>query len=260
MLSAYPAGRIEGSSIFGCTWIDLVDPTEIGASATFEQTFGLRVPSQEDQLVEIGGRSSRLQIEKDALYMTAPLIFTADAGPWISAPSRLRAVEAGAPDRANSQIGGGRHGDRKNWGHQEGIRGNISPLCASLRALVDRLADLLEATSHDLDEGFPFDLPDRQDAKRLSRGPAVAPPAHDPHWPHQRTHGAYPLHPVCLDRMAKFAVERGHDWISHDMVVRLQAVIPRTSPPLCSSPKAWSAGCSCSRTPPPASSTSIRTT
>ena len=29
---------------------------------------------------------------------------------------------------------------------------------------------------------------------------------------------------VCLDRMAKFAMERCHDWIAHDMVVRLQAV------------------------------------
>jgi magnesium transporter len=29
---------------------------------------------------------------------------------------------------------------------------------------------------------------------------------------------------VCLDRMAKFTIERCNDWIAHDMVVRLQAV------------------------------------
>jgi magnesium transporter len=29
---------------------------------------------------------------------------------------------------------------------------------------------------------------------------------------------------VCLDRMAKFTVERCNDWIAHDVIVRLQAV------------------------------------
>src|ERR1700728_4833343 len=84
MLGAYPTDRAEGHSIAGCTWIDLVDPTDAERTA-FEQAFGLRVPTK-DQLVEIE-TSSRLRIENGALYLTVALILTEQYGPWRSAPA-----------------------------------------------------------------------------------------------------------------------------------------------------------------------------
>jgi magnesium transporter len=218
MLGAYPAGRVEGHSIAGCTWIDLVDPTD-AERATFEQTFGLRVPTK-DELVEIE-TSSRLQIEKDTLYMTAPLIFTGDAGPWISAPAgfvlskkvllTVRTAKSVAVDAVIAELG---------------PKKEFQPIFAFVRiveALVDRLADLLEASSRDLDEAS-HSIFRQQDAKRLSHETATL---------RQLMIGTgrtsermsrihYTL--VSLDRMTKFTVERGHDWIAHDMVVRLQAV------------------------------------
>src|ERR1700683_154730 len=137
MLGAYPAGRVEGTSIAGCTWIDVVDPTD-AERAAFEQTFGLRIPTK-DELAEIE-TSSRLQIEKDALYMTAPLIVTADQGPWISAPAgfvlskrillTIRSAKSLAVDKVTAELG---------------PKQEFQPIFAFVRiieALVDRLADL----------------------------------------------------------------------------------------------------------------------
>jgi magnesium transporter len=218
MLGAYPAGRVEGTSIAGCTWIDVVDPTDAERTA-FEQTFGLRVPTK-DELAEIE-TSSRLQLEKDALYMTAPLIVTADHGPWTSAPAgfvlskrvllTVRSAKSVAVDKVTAELG---------------PKTEFQPIFAFVRiieALVDRLADLLEASSDDLDEAS-HSIFRQQDAKRLSRETATL---------RQLMIGTgrtsermarihYTL--VCLDRMAKYATECGHEWIQHDMIVRLQAV------------------------------------
>ena len=218
MLGAYPTGRVEGTSIAGCTWIDLVDPTD-AERATFEQTFGLRVPTK-DAIAEIE-TSSRLQIEKDALYMTAPLIFTADAGPWTSAPAgfvlskrvllTVRSAKSVAVDTIIAELG-----------PKKELQATFA-FVRIIEALVDRLADLLEASGRDLDEAS-HSIFRQQDAKRLSHETATL---------RQLMIGTgrtsermarihYTL--VCLDRMAKFAVDRGHEWIEHDMIVRLQAV------------------------------------
>ena len=71
-----PPTRRGTGSLAGRTWIDLVDPTA-AERAAFETAFGLRVPAK-DELGEIEA-TSRLQIDKGALYMTAPLIFAAEA-------------------------------------------------------------------------------------------------------------------------------------------------------------------------------------
>jgi magnesium transporter len=218
MLGAYPAGRVEGNSIAGCTWIDVVDPTD-AERTLFEQTFGLRVPTK-DELAEIE-TSSRLQIEKETLYMTAPLIFIADPGPWISAPAgfvlskqvllTVRSAKSMAVDAVVAELA------PKNEFH---------PTFAFVRiieALVDRLADLLEASSHDLDEAS-HSIFRQQDAKRLSRETATLRQLmiRTGRTSERMARIHYTL--VCLDRMAKFAAEYCHDWIGHDMVVRLQAV------------------------------------
>ena len=51
MLSAYPARRLQDTSLKSAAWVDLLDPTE-AERAAFEQAFGLRVPTAEE-LVEI---------------------------------------------------------------------------------------------------------------------------------------------------------------------------------------------------------------
>ena len=84
MLGAYPTPRADGTSLKNAAWVDLFDPSDAERSA-FEQAFGLHVPTKE-QIVEIE-TTSRARIENNALYLTAPLIFTADDGPWIVVPT-----------------------------------------------------------------------------------------------------------------------------------------------------------------------------
>jgi magnesium transporter len=218
MLGAYPAGRVDGHSIAGCTWIDLVDPSD-AERASFEQAFGLRVPAKEE-LVEIE-TSSRLQIEDDTLYMTAPLIFTADPGPWMSAPAgfvlskrvllTVRTAKSVAVDTVIRELA---------------AKNEFQPAFAFVRiveALVDRLADLLEASSRDLDEAS-HSIFRQQDGRRLSRETATLRQLmiSTGRISERMARIHYTL--VCLDRMAKFTVERCNDWITHEMVARLQAV------------------------------------
>jgi magnesium transporter len=88
MLKAYPRPLIVGASLSirdlaDQTWVDLINPTEAERSA-FERASGLNVPSKDD-VAEIEA-TSRLKIENDALYMTAPLIFAAENEPWLPTP------------------------------------------------------------------------------------------------------------------------------------------------------------------------------
>src|SRR5205807_9192185 len=82
MLSSYP--RDFGSPPAGAVWIDLFDPTDEEKSS-LERTFGLRVPTREE-LSEIE-TTSRLRTERNALYMTAPLMSVAEDGTWSPAPT-----------------------------------------------------------------------------------------------------------------------------------------------------------------------------
>jgi len=75
MLNAYPIHGNAGTSLATAAWVDLASPTDAEISA-FEQAFGLRVPTQ-DKLSEIE-TTSRLRVEHDALYLTAPLIVAAE--------------------------------------------------------------------------------------------------------------------------------------------------------------------------------------
>src|SRR5438067_11425051 len=84
MLRAYPNNRSGGLSLAGKAWVDLVDPTDAERSA-FEEAFGLRVPRPED-LSEIE-TTSRLRSERDALYMSVPLIVPSQQGAWTIAPT-----------------------------------------------------------------------------------------------------------------------------------------------------------------------------
>ena len=215
MLKAYPQSH--GASLSGAAWVDLIDPTE-QERAAFEKSFGLRVPTQE-ALGEIE-TTSRLRIEDETLYLTAPLILVAENKPWMSAPTgfvlaknvllTVRYANSPAFDAVAKEVA------------------QISNVAAPhayarlLEELVDRLADLLESTSRDLDDISLLIF--RGDDKGLAHetvllrevmvrtGRISARMA--------RIH--YTL--VCLDRMAKFTAERAHEWIPRELCDRLRAV------------------------------------
>jgi len=218
MLGAYPASTGEGAALSGSSWIDLLDPTDAECAA-FEAAFGLRVPSR-DQLTEIES-TSRLKCDGDALYMTAPLIVAAPNEPWLPTPTgfvlsnrvlmTVRFAKSQCFDAVIAEVGRG---------------GKFHPAAAFVRLLeelVDHLADLLEASVRDLDEAshliFRHDYSRRLSHETtLLRQLMIRTGRNSERM--SRTH--YSL--VCLDRMAKFAAERGHEWIAADITTRLQSV------------------------------------
>jgi len=216
MLSAYPAHHAPGAMLKDATWVDLLDPND-AERAAFEETFGLRVPTKEE-LAEIEA-TSRLRIERDALYLTAPLVFAPQDGPWVVAPTgfvlaknvlltvrfaKLTAFDTAAAECASSQL---------------------QPAAVFVRlieCLVDRIADLLEASARDLDEASHLIFrPESSAQTKLSLETAKLRRLmiHTGRVSERMARVQYAL--VCLDRMAKFSVERAHEWIAHDMANRL---------------------------------------
>jgi magnesium transporter len=215
MLSAYPSSS---SSLSNATWIDLVEPTE-DEKSSFEQAFGLRVPAKEE-LAEIES-SSRLQIEKDALYLTSPLIHAAENQPWILSPvGFVLSKQILMTVRYTKFVTFG--AVIKELGPAEKLE-PASAFARILEEFVDRLADLLESSSSDLDEASHA-IFRQQDARRLSHQAALLRRllirTGRTSERMARTHYAL----VCLDRMAKFTGDRARDWIGHEVSVRLQAV------------------------------------
>jgi len=220
MLTAYPPNRADPDSLKGAAWVDLLDPTP-EESAAFESAFGLRVPTKE-QVAEIEA-TSRLRTEHDALYMTAPLIYAVNNEPWTFAPtgfvlakrvlltvrpSKLVAFHTVTEELATS--------DR------------LEPaqiFVRLLETLIDRIADLLEATARDLDDAshLIFRPEQRKDA-RLSQETSKLRRLmiHTGRVSERMSRVHYTL--VCLDRMAKFTVERGHDWLAADLITRLHTL------------------------------------
>ena len=118
MLSAYPRHDAQGETLKNSAWVDLLDPTDTERT-TFQDAFGLRVPKKE-QLAEIEA-TSRLRTERDALYMTAPLIFAGKDVPWVLLPTGFRAGETRSFDRPLCEIAGIRRG-RGGIGSKRAIR------------------------------------------------------------------------------------------------------------------------------------------
>jgi magnesium transporter len=218
MLGAYPTDRAENAPLAGATWVDLVDPTDADRSA-FEAAFGLPVPAR-DQLGEIEA-TSRLQVKNGALYMSVPLIVATDNAPWISVPTgfvlskqvflSVRYAKFAAFDTVINELGRSE---------------TFEPAVAYVRILeelVDRLADLLEATGRDLDDTSHL-IFRQDDAKQLSHETAMLRQLmiRTGRTSERMSRIHYTL--VCLDRMAKFSVDRAHDWVVPDLVTRLQSV------------------------------------
>jgi len=218
MLGAYPSHRGEGTSLKNATWVDLLDPSDAERSA-FEQAFGLHVPTKE-QIVEIE-TTSRLRIENNALYLTAPLIFASDnewmvvATGFVLAKEILLTVRFATSTAFDAVIA------------ELGASEQCSPVLAFVRlleVLVDRLADLLETSGRDLDDASHVIFRPEARELKLSRETAQLRRLmiRTGRTSERMARIHYTL--VCLDRMAKFTVERGRDWIAPDLTNRLQVV------------------------------------
>ncbi len=217
MLAAYPPDPSGNTKLGGSAWVDLVDPTALERKA-FEDAFGLRVPAQ-DELGEIEA-TSRLQFENGALYMTAPLIFASGSEPWIPIPTgfmlskqvfmTLRSGKSAAFDCAAKEL----------WNEKFEPS---SAFTTVLEELVDHLADLLEGAGRDLDETSHVIFSNDQ-AKHLSHETTMLRQLmiRTGRTSERMSRIHYTL--VCLDRMAKFAGERGREWLQPDIATRLQAV------------------------------------
>ena len=219
MLAAYPLDRTE-ASLAQAVWVDLIDPTPAERSE-FESAFGLRVPAK-DELSEIEA-TSRLQSENGALYTTVPLIIATGHGPWLPAPTGfvlaknvLLTVRYGnaAPFEAVVK-------------ELAGIGGFGSALAYTriLEEIVDQAADLLEASGKELDDASHL-IYGQDGARRpkLSHGTAMLRQLmiRTGRTSERMARIHYTL--VCLDRMAKFTLDRGREWIAQDVAGRLQSV------------------------------------
>jgi magnesium transporter len=109
-----------------------------------------------------------------------------------------------------------------------GQRDKLDPALAFVRlleVLVDCTADLLEAAARDLDEASHVIFrPENPSQIKLSRETAKLRRLmiRTGRTSERMARVQYTL--VCLDRMAKFTVERGRPWIAQDLANRLQIV------------------------------------
>jgi len=146
------------------TWIDLEEPTEVEERAV-EQFVGLDIPTRDD-LVEIEP-SSRLYEQNGALYMTASVLYGVEEGNPASDPigfvlsdGRLVTVRyiSPKPVRAFS------HHVRRE---PELLSDPLRALCGLLDAIVDRLADELEAVSTEIEKISAHIFSSNVDARRI---------------------------------------------------------------------------------------------
>ena len=217
MLNALPNVPDDSKHLSNAVWVDLIDPIPT-ETAAFEKAFGLRVPSN-DELSEIE-TTSRLHVEREALYMTAPLIIASGDEPWIPAPTgfvlsktvllTVRFTKSTVFDAASKELSAER----------------FEPTLAYVRILeelVDHMADLLELTSRDLDDASHL-IFRHERSRRLSRETTLLRQLllRTGRTSERMARINYTL--VCLDRMAKFTTERGREWVAQKQVTRLQSV------------------------------------
>jgi magnesium transporter len=216
MLRAFP-DTTDNNSLTQACWIDVVDPTP-GEIAAFEKVLELRVPTKEE-LSEIE-TTSRLRVDHGALYMTAPLIIAIGDEPWIAAPTgfvlskkvllTVRFVQSTIFDSVSKEL---------NVERSE----PASAYVCVLEELVDHMADLLEASSQALDDASHV-IFRRDNLRRLSRETSLLRQllVRTGRTSERMARVNYTL--VCLDRMAKFTIERGREWVAQDQISRLQSV------------------------------------
>ena len=129
-------------------WIDLLSP-EASETAFVEKTTGLVVPSL-DELSEIES-SSRLRTRDGALYLSLPLIYTAEPDDPMSTPvgfvlTRDRLITVRFAELPSF----GSFADRTLSPESPHVTG-LGIFIELLEAIVDRLADALERSASELD-------------------------------------------------------------------------------------------------------------
>ena len=217
MLRAFPVTPDIGKSLAQASWIDLVDPTP-AETAAFEKAFDLRVPTKEE-LSEIE-TTSRLQVDHGALYMTTPVIIATGDAPWIAAPTgfvlskkvllTVRFVQSTIFNSVSKDF------------NAERLEPAQAYVCV-LEELVDHMADLLEASSQALDDASHV-IFRQENLQRLSRESSLLRQllVRTGRTSERMARLNYTL--VCLDRMAKFTIERAREWLGGDQISRLQSV------------------------------------
>jgi magnesium transporter len=231
MLQAYPdegtceitAERLHARGLDGHTWIDLQDPTP-DEMAEVERVCGLRVPTRAE-LSEIEV-SSRVRMEGETLYMSAPLLHRHEEGMVIATPTgfvlnrrvclTIRFAASAAFEQVKTELKGE-------------ARAEASDIFARLlEEVVDRAADHLEHSSDALDRAshaiFHEDTARvgksrklTQDTKALRRTMTEVGRASE-----QMSATRYTL--VCIGRMAQFAAERARGWLPHGVKDRLASI------------------------------------
>src|SRR6516165_13411 len=116
--------------------------------------------------------------------------------------------------------------DDLRFGEKESNVDRLDPIPAYVRVLeelVDRMADLLEASNKALDDASHV-IFRRDNLRRLSRETSLLRQllVRTGRTSERMARVNYTL--VCLDRMAKFTIERGREWVAHDQISRLQSV------------------------------------
>jgi len=152
--------------------------------------------------------------------MTAPLIIATGDEPWIAAPTgfvlskkvllTVRFVQSTIFDSVSKEL---------NVEHLE----PASAYVCVLEELVGHMADLLEASSQALDDASHV-IFRRDNLQRLSRetSPLRQLLVRTGRSSERMARVNHTL--VCLDRMAKFTIERGREWVTQDKISRLQSV------------------------------------
>jgi len=131
----------------GIVWFDLFAPTE-AEEAALEAVIGIDVPTR-DEMGEIED-SSRLYTDGGGLYMTATLPAQADTGHPVPVPVTFILIERRLVtvryDETRAFTSFADRAERLDLGCSDGH----SVLIALLDAIVERLADILEAAARDL--------------------------------------------------------------------------------------------------------------
>lgn len=153
MITSFLAGAdrmhaVEGEALREAVWIDLLDPTAEERAAV-EGVLGLGLPTREE-MREIEA-SSRLYRDGNTLYMTAPVLTSADTPEPRNAPVTFVFTAATTVTvRHLTPKPFARFAARvqRHHGTPPDAAGVLAGL---LEALIDRLADVLEGISDDLD-------------------------------------------------------------------------------------------------------------
>ena len=231
MLQAYPdqgdcritAERLLEGGLAGRTWIDLQDPTPAEIAAV-EHACGLRVPSREAlEEIEV---TSRLRIERDALYMSAPLTARGEGDVMVSAPTgfilnadvclTVRFATLAVFDTVKGELAAVERA------------GSADIFARLLEEVVDRTADHLEVCADQLDKAshaiFRSETDDKGRSHKLSRDTALLRRVMTQigRASGRMSKVRYTL--VCLARMVQFATDRGRDWITQPVHDRLGGV------------------------------------